>query len=405
MTSTPVAELPAEQLAPRATAARVLYLDGLRGLAALFVVTYHSASALLPAMTIGGTSPVHTPVDHFLRSAPILGLLFKGNSAVCIFFALSGVALSLGPLQKSNRVAALSAAIRRAPRLMIPALGATLLSAVLWASGAYHNAQVAHDTSNAWFTLFWRGDPTWWGPLREATGGVVTTHIPHLYVPVLWTMPWEFLGSMLVFGVLVIMPPRAVRFVLYAVGIVVFRHSYLVDFVAGMAICDVWLVRGTATRRGTQLVAAVVGLYGLVLLSCPTPTGNGITFYRWLFPNIGYDIAEQEHLVGAALVVAALMALPTAQRALSSRPCRFLGRVSFSLYLLHFLVLGSVGSAVFLLLHGHTPYAFAATVATAVIVAVSLAASYLFTVLIDEPGVRQLARLNRVITRSLSRAS
>jgi peptidoglycan/LPS O-acetylase OafA/YrhL len=386
---------------------RVHFLDGLRGFAALFVVTYHTGCAFLPAMTIGGTSPVHTPIDHFLRYAPILGLPFKGNSAVSVFFALSGVALCLGPLRKSDRLSAVTAAIRRAPRLMIPALSATLLSALLWVSGAYRNMQAVKPSGNRWLSQFWHADPTAWGPLREGSAGVVDRHVPHSYVPVLWTMPWEFLGSLLVFAVLILMPPRAIRFAFYIVAAIYWRHSYLLDFVAGMAACDVWLMTGPAVRRRGRIVAYVVGVYALVLLSCPTPSGNGLLFYRWLlpptFPFTGFDIAEQDHLVGAALAVAALLALVPAQNALSTRPARFLGRVSFSLYLVHFLVLGSLGCAVFIALYGHVPYAVDVSLTAALVIAVSLALAFVFTVAVDEPAVRQLSRLSNLVPRLVLR--
>jgi peptidoglycan/LPS O-acetylase OafA/YrhL len=393
---------------------RVHFLDGLRGFAALFVVTYHTACAFEPAMTVGGTSPVHTPFDHFLRYAPIIGLPFKGNSAVCVFFVLSGVALSLGPLRKSDRSGAITAVVRRAPRLMIPALGAALISALLWATGAYRNVRPGRVPGNTWLTQFWKGDSTWDRPFHEATAGVVSRNVPHIDVPVLWTMPWEFLGSMLVFAILIVMPPRPVRFALYTVVLCLLRYRYsheyyLFDFVVGMAACDIWLMLGNAKRRASRILAAIAGIYGLVLLSCPTPSTNGIGFYRRLFPpSLPFshvDIAEREHLIGAALTVAALLALVPAQTALSTRPARFLGRVSFSLYLLHFLVLGSLGATLFIALHDAVPYTVDVAITAAVVVAVSLLAAYAFTVLIDEPAVRQLARINRPLNLLLGRGS
>lgn len=393
---------------------RLLFLDGLRGIAALFVVSFHTASAFEPAATVGGTAPVHSPIDHVLRWTPILGLPFKGNFAVCVFFVLSGIALSLAPLRRLAagrpvRASVVSAVVRRAPRLMIPALGAAAIAAVLWAAGAYDNVAAGPLSSSPWFAGFWKGDPVWWGPLREATEGIISSSVPHVYVPVLWTMRWEFVGSLLVFGVFIVCPPRAVRFVAYAAAAVFFWQSYLFCFVAGVVIAELSpMLNGrqaaAAARRTSRRrwwIFAPLGVYGLVLGSCPSPAPNA--FYRSLVPGDWRDDIIQSHMVGAVLLLAAVVALEPAQNLLSTAPCRFLGRVSFSLYLLHFLVLGSVGAATFTGLYGHVPYVVASGSALVLTVAVALLAAYLFTVAVDEPAVRWLGRLNAPIQRALAR--
>ena len=394
---------------------RLVFLDGLRGIAALFVVSFHTASAFEPAATVGGTAPVHSPIDHVLRWTPILGLPFKGNFAVCVFFVLSGIALSLGPLRRLNsgrpvRASVLCAVVRRAPRLMIPALGATAIAGVLWATGAYGNVAAGPLSSSPWFAGFWKGSPVWWGPLREATAGIIFSSVPHVYVPVLWTMRWELVGSLLVFGVFLLSPPRRVRLLACALGAVLFWQSYLFCFVAGVAIAELSPMLSGRTARPRRAAASVrmrwwifapLGIYGLVLGSCPSPAPNA--FYRSLVPGDWRDDIIQSHMLGATLLLAAVVALVPVQNALSTAPCRFLGRVSFSLYLLHFLVLGSAGAATFTALYGHVPYVVASGSALAVTVAAALFAAYLFTIAVDEPAVRWLARLNAPLQRVLDR--
>ena len=391
---------------------RLVYLDGLRGIAALFVVSFHSGSAFEPAATVGGTAPVHSPIDHVLRWTPILGLPFKGNFAVCVFFVLSGIALSIAPLRRLNdgrpvRASVVSAVVRRAPRLMIPALGAAAIAAVLWAAGAYANVAAGPLSSSPWFAGFWSGNPVWWGPLREATAGIVVSSVPHVYVPVLWTMRWEFVGSMLVFAVFLLSPPRAVRFVGYAAAAVLLWQSYLLCFVAGVVIAELSPTLSgrrppsAATSARRWWVFGPIGLFGLVLGSCPSPAPNA--FYRSLIPGDWRDDIIQSHMVGAVLLLVAVVALVPVQNLLSTAPCRFLGRVSFSLYLLHFLVLGSVGAATFTALYGHVPYVLASGSALGATVVVALLAAYLFTIAVDEPAVRWLSRLNAPIQRAIDR--
>ena len=122
-----------------------------------------------------------------------------------------------------------------------------------------------------------------------------------------------------------------------------------------------------------------------------------------MLPGTWRNDSVQAHNVGAALLLAAVVALPAAHRLLSTRPLRLLGRVSFSLYLLHFLVLGSLGAQTFILLHGRVPYAVAVVLTAAVTIAVSVTIAWVYTVTVDEPLVRRLSSVNRLVRRCAAR--
>lgn len=100
---------------------RLAGLDGLRGLAALYVVVHHVFLRAFPGY----------PVDH----APFwAGWFIYGRFAVLVFIVLSGFSLALSPARASWRLDGVSRYARRRARRILPAYWAALLFslAVAW---------------------------------------------------------------------------------------------------------------------------------------------------------------------------------------------------------------------------------------------------------------------------------
>src|SRR3954447_16054348 len=100
---------------------RLTGLDGVRGLAALFVVVHHVFLRAFPGY----------PVDH----APFWAAWFiYGRFAVVVFIVLSGFSLALSPARHGWRLDGLSRFARRRARRILPAYWAALVFslAVAW---------------------------------------------------------------------------------------------------------------------------------------------------------------------------------------------------------------------------------------------------------------------------------
>src|SRR5436305_6464383 len=92
---------------------RLAGLDGIRGLAALFVVVNHIFLRTFPGY----------PVDH----APFwAGWLIYGRFAVVVFIVLSGFSLALSPVRRGWQLVSASRFASRRERSILPAYCAAL---------------------------------------------------------------------------------------------------------------------------------------------------------------------------------------------------------------------------------------------------------------------------------------
>lgn len=137
-----------EQICP-AKLAPTAYLDGIRGLAALFVFFCHY---FYQAFTIAKSWGTGADNYHFLK-LPIVRLWYQGPPAVCVFFVISGYALSYRPLKlirngaMSDFATTMSSlTFRRGVRLYLPTAISTLMIVSLLRIGAYEwTREFAHD--------------------------------------------------------------------------------------------------------------------------------------------------------------------------------------------------------------------------------------------------------------------
>ena len=111
---------------------KFVFLDSLRGLAALMVVADHFLYTFYPAVIAGPTAAL--PHGHILFKLFLglpFGFMVNGAFAVVLFFVLSGFVLTVQFFEtKDNKVLARQG-FKRYLRLGVPILGTVLLGYVL----------------------------------------------------------------------------------------------------------------------------------------------------------------------------------------------------------------------------------------------------------------------------------
>jgi len=352
--------------------ARLQALEAIRGIAALVVVLHHLAHAFWPG---------------FLESRSPFVSAFDGSFAVTIFFVLSGVVLSMAFFEAPARDVLAAAAIRRYFRLTPPILVSVLLACLLLYLGAFANKETANalgQSADHWLRRSYAVAPNFSDAFRE---GTYRTYLDfnraHSYNTVLWTMNVEFFGSMFVFAFLALAGSLRRRALVYMIvgAALFFGWRYTLNFLVGIALCDYYV-----QSRRVPFPIAMGQVAGAILLVTGLFVGSALPgwFGRW----VGVDFAAHRmdcQTLGAVAAIGAVLFCPFWQRRLEFPWLTWLGRISFSLYLLHQLVICSVGCRTFLWLHAAGAWSqfTSSLAAAAAVVVVSLLAAWAMTKTVD----------------------
>lgn len=372
---------------------KFVHLDGLRGFAALAVVWAHIHAAFWS--NVSGSL-----LDRIVAMPPV-SWIPNGDFSVTIFFVLSGFVLSHRYFDKKEFDVSLSVA-KRYFRLAIPVLGAVFLAFLALRLGLFRNTEVSSITGDHWFAAFWQFPASFKNMLYQGLYGVFADPMiaERSLNPVLWTMRVELLGSMLVFGTLSIygrLNTRGARILIYsALAIAFFRTNYL-GFVLGMALADFHSIYGQRLlERGVSWVWLLVFMVGIYIgTGHPPVAGTAATVVSWRWEPIPVQ-QTLAYGVGAVLVMMSVLYARPLSLLLASKVSAFVGRISYAIYLVHFVVLGTVSSWVFLYAHGRLGQHWAFLLAGATTLVVSILAAWVFTILVDQPAIRLSAYFGKI---------
>ena len=300
---------------PAPAPARLHALDSLRGIAALTVLLGHILMVC--------------EWDTRWAHMPLLNNLFDGRSAVTMFFVLSGFVLTYGSLRSSRPLLLVPFYIRRITRIWIPWLVAFCLSiaAKRWLLSTPVDLQppLGHH-----YLLFWSQANSPLDLLRQSL--FMLHQADKQFLPQDWSLGVELRGSLLI-----------PLFLLLA------RRSWAWVAAAGMAL---WLIRPDG---GYFYTSFAVGVWVASLSATAQGLKSG-----WLFALLGFVLyqvrwasglcgtlsyATMERWVwlissiGCGLIILGIMRSQALRTSLEHFAPVFLGKVSYSLFLLQMIVL------------------------------------------------------------------
>ncbi|KAK0630916.1 acyltransferase family-domain-containing protein [Bombardia bombarda] len=349
------------------------YLDGLRGFAAFLVYWHHHELWPRP--------PNKTNIleegfgfenNHYFVAYPGIRNFFGGGHfAVSTFFVISGYVLSAKPLSliQAGDQAKLadnlsSALFRRWLRLYIPLICTTFLFMTSWhAFGLWIEATKPQATYGA---EIWH----WYTQVKNFTFIFNSGSVPWLtYNFHLWSIPVEFKGSIVIYTALLAFSRCTKNARLLCTVFLLFYFMYIVDgwycalFTAGMLLCDLdqlaakdelpsFLNRLQPFKTIIFYHLLVISLYLGGVPVHGTDINNlaknrGWYYLSYLKPQAFFDYKWFYLWWAAVLLVASTPRISWLKRFFETSFCQYLGRVSFSLYLVHGPVLWTLGDRLY----------------------------------------------------------
>lgn len=369
------------------------YLDGIRGWGAFAVFGCHYFYQTFDVAHGWGFEDSHYQVWKL----PFIRLIYSGPSGVCAFFVISGYALTYRPLKLARarnfegfNTALSSLVFRRAFRLYVPTLMSNLLIVILCRIGLLEwTRDIAEDA-----TLLTNVREDHLRPLATTSEQLAqlvgamndlahrawtnenqgTPMDPHV-----WSIPFEYRNSMVMFTSLLAVARLRTPARLAVIGLSTYWHYYnshwtVVLFYAGMLFAELDLIRGAhvdstttasisaaaelpgnsepvkALRRRRLASAFWIGLsiVGLYFLSQPdfdsVKTPGWRTLMAW-FPESSMAKGRVYQVLGAIVFIGAAGRVPGWQRFFCTPVMQYLGRISYSIYLMHNPVIHTVGYA------------------------------------------------------------
>ena len=370
---------------------RILYLDGLRGLLALVVFFHHFLYIYFPEVIFGGT------YSEFSLNTGYSGLkwialtpaniFFNPGFAIHFFFLLSGYVQTRAFYQSGNLLFIQRSLLKRYLRLALPVLCTVLLVFCAHKFQLLRKELIPNNILNAdWLKSLLPNTLSFPQVFKE--GLLSCFQRNSRYYQVLWTMPTELANSYLV--LLLVLALHQLRhqtllvLVVMAIQFFILKEYYSIAFVTGMLLARLNAEETQfaffCKKIWARLLFLVAGLY---FGSYPFTGFQGAVLHSIYAPSSFFETYPHiiSYFVGTTFLFLFLLQSERLQNFLSLTVFLFYGRISFMLYLLHFLVLLTVTPLLEQALHN-----LLLSLISTLVFATALA--WLFTKYIDEPVIR-----------------
>ena len=361
---------------------KTAYLDGLRGFAALLVYLHHHVIWAHPGFK--GQFVLENAFawqkHYYFATLPVIRIFFTGgNSAVAIFFLISGYVLSVAPLNAihSSEPGRLgdylgSALFRRWIRLFLPVLATTFIWMTSWhLLNIKSNNSIAKEPAETYALELWE----FYRNFKDSSF-LFYESFWNSYNDHLWSIPLEFRGSVFVWITTLSFARSSPHIRLYLDLGLIFYLTCIVDgwycacFMIGLFLCEFDVLadknrlpglfaRLKTSQNWMYWVMMLMAMYlaGVTSIQHSTDpkvdveelrtTSPGWYYLSFLVPGAFSDYRWFYRIISGGLIMIAVPRIPLLKRFFESRFCQYLGKVSYALYLVHGPILWSLGDRVY----------------------------------------------------------
>jgi peptidoglycan/LPS O-acetylase OafA/YrhL len=318
------------------------------------------------------------PAKHLLGT-PFYAFV-HGTAAIGIFFVLSGYVLTIRYFETGKRRVLIIGASKRWLRLFMPVFLSIMASWVLFHFDLYSYEDAGEMSGSGWLKSFAIGMSPPFVPSfdRAVLEGLDAAflHLPNSFNPLVWTIHIELQGSFIAFALaafLAAMRTSKALIPLILVPVAILLHlaePLLIAFIPGVLLA----FYGSRIKNITPIKGSGLIVLGILFLSYRAPVGM-FGFLSFLRPINNESFWAWTSSAGAVFIMLPFIGCDAIRRPFTGTAARLLGRLSFPLYLVHLILICSLGSAVFVSIREEGSLASAMGMAALVLIPAVFAAA------------------------------
>lgn len=367
--------------------------ESIRGLACLAVVFSHLSLSFFPFLHHFNPAEVSTSTWQSLIHHSPFAFWYSGTAAVFLFFVLSGFVLSYAILRKPEQAEfkIKSMLIKRYPRLAIPAVISCL---VVWV--VFQTIHIDSSQMNGWFQAYVTQDVSLKLALYEGTIGSFFFAESSVNW-VLWTMHIELIGSLVLFLLLYIYQFSRVAFFIGSILLpLIALYLKGEGFFLGISSFVIGIYYYLYGKQLSLTLSIALLLSGLYLAGAHSSSAS----YQWIYAVLGERTYDYCNFFAGVLIVYSILMSPKLSQVLDQKVLVWLGRLSFSIYLLHLITLYVVGVPIFnYLLSIGLQYIISAIIASVIFILITLWISAYYSQWVDQLAIKTSQKISDLILK------
>lgn len=376
---------------------KISQLEGVRAIGALIVFTCHFQIIIIPnfydnfyKLLYGWFHHRHTPTNLIVLSS---NLMINGNLVLHIFWALSAYVIFKKFFQHgANPGETISSCLKRYIRLMLPCAASIFFSYIIYSAGLIYVRQLGVETLQQNLYLI---PPSFLHALKTSLWSTMFDYDYYdSYNGPLWTIQREFYGSIFCFALFAMVGRRYNRGLIYLTifGIAgILKMFWLTSFLFGyfLADFDFTPVNGPRTSAIISRINNYVNTHqGIVVLAVLAAFTLGKLI---IYKNLGRMDVVNTILCDLLIVIVFRVGLIA--RILGHQALYGLGQLSFGMYVLHWPIMCSFTSWLFIWYPHHTPGFIAVLFILTLLV--TLIMSWLFHRFVDLKSIALASKLSK----------
>lgn len=379
---------------------RITWIDGLRGAASLFIIFHHFILGYYPAAYEGaeGVPHLRSGIEAAFSQSP-LGFFVTGDLWVSVFCLISGFVIAYQVFHMKDEKQLSKSLLKRYPRLMLPVFALSAIVYVMLHLNLFYNAPASMLSGSEWLAQFYQNKTTLSDLFFSSLADTWIVGMSTLYSNAFWMLADLFAGSFMAYILAAMgrgMNKRMLWVYTGAALLYLSTNSRLTNFALGVLAAYIVEQSGERMEKHKKACAGA----GIVMLAAALVLGAYPVGHA---PDNAYRLLNHlpdrlnpvyfYHMLAAALLFMAIWLLRPLGRGLSVKPVLFLGKISYSLYLVHIPVIYSLSAWLLVKFMGKTGnYNLSAGLSFAISLPVIILLAWLFYRFIERNCTRLINR-------------